>query len=181
MIPSDRLKKVLSYAFPEDGDRIMTCSYYLVSEGGTLCHADNPFDCYNRATGVETCKSIEDLETFKEQIRSVFQPGEKDYVELVIKYGLCDERGIFSQEENGMKMYDRWLEYFKEDFDKAREEGRAESEAKYAESEAKYAKSEAECKKLEARYAESETERKELAKKVARLEEEMRKIKAAML
>ena len=34
------LRKVLSSVFPEDWSRIMTCAYYLVSEGGALCHAD---------------------------------------------------------------------------------------------------------------------------------------------
>lgn len=34
------LQKVLASVFPEDWSRIMTCAYYLVSEGGALVHAD---------------------------------------------------------------------------------------------------------------------------------------------
>ncbi len=34
------LQKVLSAAFPNDWEEILTCAYYLVSEGGALCHAD---------------------------------------------------------------------------------------------------------------------------------------------
>ena len=34
------LHKVLASAFPNDYSRILTCAYYLVSEGGALCHAD---------------------------------------------------------------------------------------------------------------------------------------------
>lgn len=35
------LRKVMASAFPDDWPKIMTCAYYLVSEGGALCHVDS--------------------------------------------------------------------------------------------------------------------------------------------
>ena len=34
------LQKVLASVFPHDWSRILTCAYYLVSEGGALCHVE---------------------------------------------------------------------------------------------------------------------------------------------
>ena len=34
------LQKVLSSVFPYDWSRILTCAYYLISEGGALCHTE---------------------------------------------------------------------------------------------------------------------------------------------
>ena len=34
------LQKVLASVFPNDWSRILTCAYYLVSEGGALCHVE---------------------------------------------------------------------------------------------------------------------------------------------
>lgn len=35
-----RLARILRLVFPEDHGRILTCAYYLASEGGALCHAE---------------------------------------------------------------------------------------------------------------------------------------------
>ena len=35
-----KLAKVLSLIFPEDYEQILTCAYYLASEGKALCHAE---------------------------------------------------------------------------------------------------------------------------------------------
>ena len=34
------LQKVLASVFPNDWSRILTCAYYLISEGGALCHVE---------------------------------------------------------------------------------------------------------------------------------------------
>ena len=34
------LTKILTAVFPNDWSRILTCAYYLISEGGALCHVD---------------------------------------------------------------------------------------------------------------------------------------------
>lgn len=39
------IDKVLQAFFPQDWDRILTCAYYLASEGGALCHVEQWSTC----------------------------------------------------------------------------------------------------------------------------------------
>ena len=41
------LVKILRSSFPEDWERILTCAYYLASEGNALCHVEQ-WSAYNQ-------------------------------------------------------------------------------------------------------------------------------------
>ena len=118
-------------------------------------------------------KKVEDrdLDKFLNQVRTEYLPQEMDYVEMIVKYGIYDGRELVEKVREDEEMYETWMEFFKDEFEKVRIEAEKRGEER---GEEKIKKLEEEGKRLEEKERRLEEENK-------RLKDEIKRMKVAML
>ena len=107
----------------------------------------------------------EDCVSFARNIKNLYSESEMDYVGTVVRNGMYDDAFVlFAEAKEDRVMYEKLMEFFKDELEAAENKGRAEGEAKgRAEGEAK-----------------GRAEREGLLKQIQALQNELMSLKAAM-